>query len=196
MGITPSKEKGIKDLIESIREGMVDDKLNVDFFNCIYNLPCQPNKVYTDLSCFNILGDDTIIPLLSAAEHLKVEISDSLIEWCEKDKDMTTLPIYDIDNIDNEVDQIYFIMVEPDIERQIFENGEWYVIGKMKKGMYFTLYIYAPELVKNIIVKHNNNKPRRRLTFYKDIKNIRDDIYYKKFKKLYYNHFFTYIESL
>ena len=194
MGVNQSKELSIKDLVNGLRHNLVDDTLNTEFQKCLYNLPNHPIKTMNSLSSYNILSDNTIISLLTTADHLRVPVDNTVIEWCDLDKDTEELPIYDINNIDDEVDEIYFATQEPDAERRLFNNCEWYVIGKMKTHIYFTLYIYAPQLVETF--KNQHNPPKRNLTFYKDIRNIRETKHYERFRRNYFNNFFSYMASL
>ena len=71
MGLTESKSLTYRDSIEVIRKSIIDDTLNVDFLNCINNLPHKPIKLNDDLSCYNIINRDNIGVLLLLLEHIK-----------------------------------------------------------------------------------------------------------------------------
>ena len=192
MGLTESKSLTYRDSIEVIRKSIIDDTLNVDFLNCINNLPHKPIKLNDDLSCYNIINIDNIGVLLLLLEHIKKNHINIEFNW--GDLESGSIPIINIDQLENEIDGIYFITDLGDLKTALTNNTEWYIIGKLKSGIFFTLYLNLNRyhLSKNVSKKGCIQK----ILFYNEAKNISSEDTYSLIKYKYNNDFFCYLDSL
>tara|TARA_Y100000389_G_scaffold85776_1_gene82536 strand:+ start:3700 stop:4278 length:579 start_codon:yes stop_codon:yes gene_type:complete len=192
MGLTESKSLTYRDSIEVIRKSIIDDTLNVDFLNCINNLPHKPIKLNDDLSCYNIINRDNIGVLLLLLEHIKKNHINIEFNW--GDLESGSIPIINIDQLENEIDGIYFITDLGDLKTALTNNTEWYIIGKLKSGIFFTLYLNLNRyhLSKNVSKKGCIQK----ILFYNEAKNISSEDTYSLIKYKYNNDFFCYLDSL
>ena len=193
MGITQSKHELVKLTIKSMRTGMANDKLNIDFMNCLYNLPIAPQRIESkNISQYNILNGETLIPLIIMQDRLKNGMHNMNISFGPNEEG-GKMPVLNLEDIINDIHEVYFATEEPDTERQLFNINEWYIIGKIKSGEYFTFYMNQLPLGNQSETVKNN---RHYLTFYTDLKNVKQDYYYNSFKNKYACPFFSYINSL
>ena len=160
--------------------------------NCINNLPHKPIKLNDDLSCYNIINRDNIGVLLLLLEHIKKNHINIEFNW--GDLESGSIPIINIDQLENEIDGIYFITDLGDLKTALTNNTEWYIIGKLKSGIFFTLYLNLNRyhLSKNVSKKSCIQK----ILFYNEAKNISSEDTYNLIKYKYNNDFFCYLDSL
>ena len=185
MGINESKSLTYMEGIEKIRSSIINDSLNKDFFICLNNLPENPITINNDISRYNIINNDNIVLLSLINKWIKKKYEKIDIYW--GDMNSGSIPINNIDKLENEIDSIYFIsdVKNINLEKPVF----FYVIGKLKNGIYFTIYIDFGK-----INEKNNNISR--FIFYNDLKNIQKENIYNTINSTYTDQFLDHINSL
>ena len=182
MGLTESKSLTYRDSIEIIRNSLVDDSLNKDFFTCIYNLPVDPIGVDDNLMGYNIINSDNIGLLALISNWIKKHYNEINIMW--GDMESGTIPINNIDDLENEIDSIYFMSDVKNVVSQL--DMYIYIIGKLKGGQYFTIYINFGK----------TNDIDSKFIFYNNLKSIQSESIFEKMDYKYNHPFLTYIKTL
>ena len=184
MGIAQSKEQDINNLVKELRSNLIGDNLNREFIQCINNTPdTVKNKI--DMRRFNIITPDLVSNIFLSRSLMSIDYHTKNVGWSKYD-DKETLPYTDLAQIEKEVTEIYFMSDPPD---SFMTNNEWYIIGKLITGAYFTMYLFLPNIAQI-------EKRKLLITFYSIPANIKFDPYYEKYKKYYVRPFFSFIDSL